>query len=669
MRRTVLIATYTLSSLSLSLSYASAPDEPADLAITRVGVFSSGVAYFERSGEVEGDSQVELTFHVDQINDLIKSLVVQDLGGGAAGVVSYGSRDPVERTLRSFAVDLTENPSFNELLDQLRGEPISIEAPRRVTGVIVGVDEQIQSTESETRIVEHFLVVLTDDGLETLPLRVLRGVELQNPRIAEELRQALATLAAGRDSEKKTVSIRFEGEGRRRVRVMYLLESPIWKTSYRLVIPAEGEPLLQGWATVDNTTSSDWRDITLSLYSGRPISFRMDLYTPLYVPRPLEELELYASLRPPAFDEAFLRREVAAPAAPMPAALRAEFESARTQRSPGRAGAFAAGDLKSVATAVDAGELFEYTIDRPVSIERQRSAMLPIVAAPVKLSKLSVYNRSNHPKHPLHSLQLINSTGLSLMQGPMTVFEGGAYAGDVKLPNLQPDEERLVSYALDLPVSVNVENGSQTDELRFRIANGVLFRQLQAVMTAEYTIRNQADAARTLMIEHPRQGGWELVSPSEPDETTENYWRFKRDVASQAAVTMKIATKRVFEESAGLLDLDADTTSLYLQSRVISDAVKQALTTLRTMKSELAQLQRELVRAEQTVSEAIEDQERVRRNLAALRDGTDSYGRQLARFEQLEQVITETRREIDTLRDRVEAQRRAIEAFIASLRI
>src|SRR5205814_7408886 len=94
------------------------------------------------------------------------------------------------------------------------------------------------------------------------------------------------------------------------VRIGYVVETPIWKTSYRLVLPGEGadaagnkdKPKLLGWAIVENQTDNDWSNVQLSLVSGRPISFIQDLYRPLYVPRPVVQPELYASLRPQTYD-------------------------------------------------------------------------------------------------------------------------------------------------------------------------------------------------------------------------------------------------------------------------------------------------------------------------------------------------------------------------------
>ena len=114
-------------------------------------------------------------------------------------------------------------------------------------------------------------------------------------------------LARAHDTQKKAVSLSFNGEGKRTVKVGYVVENPIWKTSYRLVLEdgKDGKKaFLQGWAVVENTSDDDWKDVRMVLVSGRPISFKMDLYQPLFIPRPTVEPELFASLRPPTFSGA-----------------------------------------------------------------------------------------------------------------------------------------------------------------------------------------------------------------------------------------------------------------------------------------------------------------------------------------------------------------------------
>src|SRR5436190_1332208 len=202
--------------------------KPADVPVKVVVLFSSGVGYFEHIGNVKGDSSTELRFKTAQINDILKSLVLQDMGQGKVSAVTYPSQDPIGKTLASFQVNLSSNPSLADLLNQLRG---------------------------------------------------------------------------ARVQDKKTVTINFQGQGERMVRVGYVVETPIWKTSYRLLFgQANTKPALQGWAIVENQTDNDWTDVELSLVSGRPISFIQELYQPLYIPRPIVYPELFASLRPQTYE-------------------------------------------------------------------------------------------------------------------------------------------------------------------------------------------------------------------------------------------------------------------------------------------------------------------------------------------------------------------------------
>ena len=102
------------------------------------------------------------------------------------------------------------------------------------------------------------------------------------------------------------------------------------------------------------------------------------------------------------------------------------------------------GAVASAATAANLGDFFQYVIDHPVSLPRQKSAMLPIVSTDVEGAKVSIYNEHTLVKHPLLGLRLKNSTGVHLMQGPITVFEKNTYAGDSRIMDLQKGEERLI---------------------------------------------------------------------------------------------------------------------------------------------------------------------------------------------------------------------------------
>jgi hypothetical protein len=273
---------------------AAPPETSVQLPIGQVVLFSSGVGYFQREGQVEGDARVDLSFPTQDINDLIKSMVLRDLDGGHVSAVSYDSNAPVEKTLQSFAVNLSANPTFGQVLNQARGEKVEVvlqqanaAQPGTMTGSIMGIEQKQEAADKAVVNVEQ-LNLWCADGMRSVKLADVQRVRFLNPVMDNEVRKALETLTLSHDAQKKAVSLSFTGEGKRNVRVGYVIENPIWKTSYRLVLGKEKEdrPFLQGWAVVENATDEDWKDVRMALVSGRPISFQMDLYTPLYVPSP-----------------------------------------------------------------------------------------------------------------------------------------------------------------------------------------------------------------------------------------------------------------------------------------------------------------------------------------------------------------------------------------------
>src|SRR5438477_8623618 len=281
------------------------------LPVTRVVLFNSGVGYFSRSGEVTDDARVDLTFPEQDVNDLLKSMVLEDFNGGRVAAVSYDSREPITRTLASFAVNLNGNPTFAGIASQMRGERVEVvispgaaNQPGKLNGVIVGVETQ-KVAQGNTTVDVEFLNLWCAEGLRSVKLPDVQQLKFANPVVESEFRRALDVLALSHDSQKKAVSLHFAGDGKRRVQVGYVIEAPIWKTSYRLVLGEKEKPFLQGWAMVENPTDEDWTGVKMALISGRPISFKMDLYNTLYINRPTIEPELFASLRPVTYQGGF----------------------------------------------------------------------------------------------------------------------------------------------------------------------------------------------------------------------------------------------------------------------------------------------------------------------------------------------------------------------------
>jgi len=669
----------------------------AQVPLKRVVMFSSGVSFYERTGQVEGDTTVDLRFNTDDINDLLKSMVLQDEGGGRISTVSYGSKDPITRTLATFSIDLTSNPTLADLLDQVRGEKVEIKSTDVISGIILGVEKREKELSDEKKIEVSYLNLLTEEGLRSVPLDSVGLIKLANPKLDAELRQALTVLAMGNSKDKKSVELKFTGEGKRNVRVGYIQESPIWKTSYRLVVGDE-KPLLQGWAIVENTTEEDWNDVALTLISGRPISFVMDLYEPLYIDRPEVRPELFASLKPRTYEQDLAQDEAEFRKA---GAMEESLERApqnRARRALGRAGdmpaappapaaaadgikgyAFGAAErekqqinlgksVQSVAQAGDVGELFQYRIATPVTLARQKSAMLPIVNDSVEGEKVSIYNANVHVKHPLNGLRLKNTTDLHLMQGPITVFDGGAYAGDAQIQDLPPGSERLVSYAMDLDTEVAPSQEGEPEKLlSVRLIKGNLEAKRKLGRKQSYVIKNSGKGAKNVLVEYPLVQGWELVEPKEASEKTRDMYRFAVKAEPGKPANLTIREEQTVSQQYGLSNMDHGMILFYINSKVVSEEVKTALEEVIKRKNQLAAIAARRAELQRQVQVIFEEQTRIRQNMEQLPKDSDLFRRYVTKFNEQEDNVEGLRKQIDTAASEEQKARESLDKFLSDL--
>jgi len=661
-------------------------EEETTLPLSKIMLYSSGVGYFQHDGTVNNRTELDLRFNVSQINDILKSLVVQDFGGGKISTVTYGSRDPVTKTLGSFGVNLNGNPTLGQILTQVRGEPVEVTAPNPIVGTLLGVEKKTESIGegSQHRIVEQeYVTLLTEDGFRSLSLANVQRIKLTNPALNGELQQALAALATNHDAQKKAVSITFDGTGNRQTRVAYLTETPVWKTTYRLVLDEDKAPYLQGWAIVENQTQEDWRNVKLSLVSGRPISFTMDLYQPLYNPRPLVQPELYANLKPQTYGDAMDELKPMASAPPARSDMKKErllgklAQGATSNRANAPAASAVADEMEMgsleegvapMAMAEDKGELFEYRIDQPVTLAKHTSALLPIIGQTLQGQKVSLYNQSVNAKHPLNGYRLKNTSALHLMQGPITLFDSGTYAGDARIEDLPPGQDRLISYALDLKTEVEPKLEGGTQELAtVSLKKGTMLISRRLVEDRTYLVRNRDAKAKTVLIEQPYRADWKLAEPKEPTEQTRDLYRFSVAVDPGKSATLRVKETLPIQESILLMESGVDQIVHYQQAKEVSLKVKEALQRVVHLRSKLDDARAQRTRLDQRTAEITAEHARIRENMQRLQQNSDLYNRYVKKLDQQETELEKLRKEIERLKNTEEEHRRELQNYVMNL--
>ncbi len=661
-------------------------EEGPALPLSKIVLYSSGVGYFQHDGTVNNRTQLNLRLHTNQINDMLKSLVVQDFGGGRVSTVTYGSHDPVTKTLGGFGINLNGNPTLGQILTQVRGEPIELTAPNPISGTLLGVEKKTESIGEgpQHRVIEQeYVTLLTEEGFRSLSLANVQRIKLTNPTLNAELHQALAALAANHDAQKKMVSIAFDGTGSRQARIGYLTETPVWKTTYRLVLDEDKAPYLQGWAIVENQTQQDWLNVKLSLVSGRPISFTMDLYQPLYNPRPAVHPELYANLKPQTYGDAM---EVLKPMDSAPP-TRSESKNERLlgkvaqERFSSRASASAESGIVAekdmgrldegvapMAMAEDRGELFEYRMDQPVTLAKHTSSLLPIIGQTLQGQKVSLYNQSVNTKHPLNGYRLKNTSALHLMQGPITLFDSGTYAGDARIEDLPPGQDRLISYALDLKTEVEQTLEGGTQELAtVSLKKGTMLISRRLVEDRTYLVKNRDAKTKTVLIEQPYRADWKLAEPKEPIERTRDLYRFSLSVDPGKSATLRVKETLPLQESILLMESGIDQIVYYQQTKEISQKVKDALQRVVLLRNKLDETRTQRTRLDHRTAEITAEHTRIRENMQRLQQNSELYNRYVKKLDQQETELEKLRKEIETLKNTEEEHRRELQNFVMNL--
>jgi len=680
MRRYIRTAILAVLCVAAAAVAQDAPKAQSDLPLKHVVLFTSGVGYFEHAATLNGPADFTLRFRGPQINDLLKSLILMG-GKGETPTVTYGSQEPLEHALASFGINIADNPPLPQLLNRLRGAKVTVRAPEQVTGTILNVEGRTtQLPDNGGTTTQYFLALMTEAGLRSMSLDSVQSVQLADPKLQDELARALALVAESRDADTKPVNIHFPGVaggGQRDVRVGYLLESPMWKSSYRLDLTGK-EPFLQAWAIVENTSNSDWNDVRLSLVAGRPISFVQDLYTPLFVPRPVVIPPSYAQLRPQRYEEGVQLDGIGSGEAMVSGRLRAMKGQADRAPMPAMAMAEAAaappavelrGGALAMASGGAMGELFQFTVEQPVSIPRRQSAMLPIVSQTVQAERVSVYNQNVLAKHPLNGARLTNSTKLSLLAGPVTVLDGGAYAGDAQIDDLPAGDSRLLTYAVDLEVTVDPSQKSESRLVDARIVRGVLELKRSVEQQQTYAIKNDAEDTKRLIVEQPYSPPWELVEPAKYLEKTPQVYRFDVQVKGKKTQKFEVRQQQLLTQAVGLLDANPDAFLVYVREGKISPAVREALEKAAQMKRKLASLREQLGQEESELAQIQQGQERLRQNLSSVGAGSQLGQRYLQKLAQEEDQIEKLQGQVAELRGQAKAQSDELADYLANLNV
>jgi hypothetical protein len=656
--------------------------DSAGVPLRKITIYSSGVACFEHSGTLSGPARIRLPFKQNTVNDALKSLVLND-PVSASPLISYPSEQNLWETLRSLSIDLAGSPEGDpglaEILSRLRGEEVEVSGSGSglISGRITALDYR---TGEGGTAAEPWLSLSAPGGIRLVNLREINSLRFTDPRIEADLDRALDLIAASRNSLYRDLTVSLPGNGSRPVSISYVIPAPVWKVSYRLDLSAGSsrEALLQGWAIVDNDGGTDWREVELSLVAGRPVSFIQNLYPPYYVNRPTLPLSIAGAAEAETWESSGYSGAAAEDDefSPVPARARGNAALAKTTaevlaEAPMPAPGVAGGTVDTARVSA-LGDQFAFTVKNPVTLNRRQSAMLPLVEGKIAAAKLLVLSGGRalgRTVHPYLGAELNNTTGMGLPAGPVTVYDGGAYAGDALIEFLNAGEKRLVTWGEDLSVTAAAAETGGRFVSAVSVSGGLMTISRRQVYTKTYTFKNAAGETKQVLIEHPLTPGAELVEPAGPDEKTPSAYRFIRPLPAGGELILSVREERSMAERITLVQQRPETLLSYASNQEIPPNVRAALQRALDLKREADTAQTALGNMRNRRDFLVSEQDRIRQNLEAAGNQSPQGQEYLRRLVLLDGDLDRLNADLEAAEQKFREAQKAYEDYLGGLEI
>ncbi|HME25936.1 MAG TPA: DUF4139 domain-containing protein [Acetobacteraceae bacterium] len=603
------------------------PAFAADLALKRVMLSSAGVGYFEFEAEVDGAATLGLDVPLDQVDDVLTSLVVFD-STGAVGTVELPGRDNTRANFGNVPFGPEALRSTVDYLNSLQGVEISVQGPRPMTGRIVHAERvaetlpvptgQPQPTVQRTRV-----TILGADGLRQFVLEEADSIQVIDPDLRARIGQALDSLRREANQSLRHITLHSTGDGHRTVRVGYVAAAPLWKATYRLVLPAkDGDPArLQGWAVLENQSGTDWNGVALTLQYGNPVTFRQAIYQSYFVQRPEVPVEILGRILP-SVDTRARPAELT-----MPKAASAPAGAARMLAAPAAPPApmQQAEVMAQVADQVQAAEGVEATIFQlptPVVLAAGHTASVPIIDRNIPAERVDL--AAANDTHPLSSIRITNDTGASIPAGVLTLYDASGaatFAGDARLGGLPAGERRLLSFAQDLRTTVERDSSGETTLASLTAAEGVLHITTRQREVLRVTITGPANEPRQVLVEIPKEGDRTLTlegGPISGIEETATAWRVPVSLKPGEVRKLTAYIDRLERERTALLADDAEVVVRLLNEQALTPPARAALQRLGALRQDEAAKRATVTQLKAQLAAVLQDEDRIRRNLAAV---------------------------------------------------
>ena len=632
------------------------------LSLDRVVLYRNGIGYFERRGEVDGDI-LRIRCRKDQVNDILKSITVVDRSTGQAQSVSM-PLDPQNWANAALAALKPGKGNLAGILDSLRGTWVTLKTKKKsVKGRIL----LVETLPGKAGAQERRISLVDDDLVQVVMLSEVTDVRFEDGELAMQLNRSLDATSAEGIFQQVMIEVRLSGSSSHDLQINYVVAAPIWKPTYRVVLPEkDGDALLQAWAVVDNVSGEDWKDVRMSLTSGTPIAFRFDLHTPRNVGR--KDLSRFGAGRTAkvapgevsigdllggahgmdgfgtkggGFADGAVSGKIGR--LDMGRARRKSSTRSRARRSVGapapkmevfseeEAGFMAdelARSVKAKTKAAQVSGLTRYDLQGRVTVPDGTSTMVAILNNQVKAEQAFLFRPggagAGYERNPYRVVRFTNNSPFVLETGPISIYSGGSFVGEGIAKTIAAGARTTIPFSVEQEVHVTSHAGWGTGETKLiKMKGGVMTVERWQQYTTNWKVQAPKSEKKTkVLIRHTRRGNqFALKDKVEGLEEVPGAWLVPVYVeAGKTQANIKLVEQSPRRTTVSIWDNSASQLlSTFIKAKNVDEATLNKLKPIIAKRQEIANIDREIGNLKKQQRELDQRANQTRQNLEALK--------------------------------------------------
>lgn len=634
--------------------------------VKKIKLYQMGVGWLSAKAQVNSKEVFFPILAKDQ-DDFLKTFHIQVEGEGMLTSVSFDTKIGQDTKIDY------EGNAILSIVNLLAGSEATIELldGKTITGTILGYQETYLE-EEEINLVYYIGVIDQEHRLHHINYKEIKFIKPLDDYLVKLINDQLELMAKSRGEEEKTIRIAFDKEGEKEVTVSYVAELPAWQSSYRFYLLSEKEALFEHWAQVCNTTPQDWKDAEISLLTGMPISFKIDMSSPQIIERPVIERPTQLGVSVPSTEIEYAEEEKYEPPKRMMRAAAKPLPAPAPEQLLDKAIDLTAHEVLESAEVVQAGENIAFNLKQLITLKKGESAYLMLDSQTLPAQRKLIYNQENHKLHPFEALEVENKTAYSWSPGPATIYDSTGYLGEAFLQRVPKGEEYIVPFSLNQDITVKQTDTTKRERISVGLQGAYYIETFQTLKTFTFEVNNVSDSEKELVIELPKIYKFEVDKQKAKVELAEtaNYFRIKTKIPAKSTEKFKLPLIRKDLEHISIEAVSNEILEKLLALETISDKQKDILSKIKAKREEREKVNIDITNEDKKLKSIERNIKQIQGSLEVLSDKGEESKVRIKYVNKLNEAFEQAehaRKNIEVLREKASKLDKEINELVGKL--